>query len=101
MQQIRERYLEQAQAGLAVLESHRLMRPMKDFREFGPERVHETGDHHLTVHRRLWGSEMPKTPWLNWLKRKLRLRDGGRKAGKFGRRKFRGSGGSGLAADHT
>src|SRR5258708_40176223 len=53
---IREGYLEQAQAGLAVLEFHRLMRPMKDSvkgalqffepaREFGPERVHETGDH--------------------------------------------------------
>jgi hypothetical protein len=45
VQQIREGDLEQAQAGLAVLEFHRLMRPMKDSREFGPERVHETGDH--------------------------------------------------------
>ncbi len=45
VQQIREGNLEQAQAGLAVLEFHRLIRPMKDSREFGPERVHETGDH--------------------------------------------------------
>ena len=56
VQQIREGDLEQAQAGLAVLEFHRLMRPMKDSikgprqffdpaREFGPERVHETGEH--------------------------------------------------------
>ena len=56
VEKIREGDLEQAQAGLAVLEFHRLMRPMKDFikgprrffdpaREFGPERVHETGDH--------------------------------------------------------
>ena len=45
VQQIREGNLEQAQAGLAVLEFHRLMHPMKDSREFGPERVHETGDH--------------------------------------------------------
>ena len=45
VQQIREGNLEQAQAGLAVLEFHRLMRPTEDSREFGPERVHETGDH--------------------------------------------------------
>ena len=56
VQQIKEGNLEQAQAGLAVLEFHRLMRPMKDSgegprrffdpaRQFGPERVHETGDH--------------------------------------------------------
>jgi hypothetical protein len=45
VQQIREGNLEQAQAGLAVLEFHKLMLPMKDSREFGPERVHETGDH--------------------------------------------------------
>ena len=56
VQKIREGDLEQAQAGLAVLEFHRLMRPMKDSikgprqffdpaREFEPERVHETGDH--------------------------------------------------------
>jgi hypothetical protein len=56
VQQIREGDLEQAQAGLAVLEFQRLMRPMKDSikgprqffdpaREFGPERVHESGDH--------------------------------------------------------
>jgi len=56
LQQIREGDLEQAQAGLAVLEFHRLMHPVKDSikgprqcfdpaREFGPERVHETGDH--------------------------------------------------------
>jgi hypothetical protein len=48
--------LEQALALLEDLEFHRLMRPMKDSihgprqlfdpaREFGPERVHETGDH--------------------------------------------------------
>jgi hypothetical protein len=56
VQKIREGDLEQAQASLAVLEFHQLMRPMKDSvkgprqffdpaREFGPERVHETGDH--------------------------------------------------------
>ena len=56
VEKIREGDLEQAQAGLAVLEFHRLMRPMKDSgkgprrffdpaRQFGPERVHETGDH--------------------------------------------------------
>jgi hypothetical protein len=56
VQNIREGNLEQAQAGLAILEFHRLMSPMKDSihgprqffdpaREFGPERVHETGDH--------------------------------------------------------
>jgi hypothetical protein len=56
VEMIREGDLEQAQAGLAVLEFHRLMRPLKDSskgprrffdpaREFGPERVHETGDH--------------------------------------------------------
>ena len=56
VQKIREGDLEQTQAGLAVLEFHRLMRPMRDsikgprqffdpVREFGPERVHETGDH--------------------------------------------------------
>lgn len=54
VEKIREGDLEQAQAGLAVLEFHRLMRPLKDSskglrrypaREFGPERVHETGDH--------------------------------------------------------
>ena len=56
VESIREGDLEQAQAGLAVLEFHRLMRPLKDSskgprqffdpgREFGPERVHETGDH--------------------------------------------------------
>jgi hypothetical protein len=56
VQKIREGDLEQAQAGLAVLEFHQLMRPMRDSikgprqffdpaREFGPERVHETGDH--------------------------------------------------------
>ena len=56
VEKIREGDLEQAQAGLAVLEFHRLMRPMKDSakglrqffdpaREFGPERVHETGNH--------------------------------------------------------
>jgi hypothetical protein len=56
VQKIKEGDLEQAQAGLAVLEFHRLMRPMKDSikgprqffdsaREFEPERVHETGDH--------------------------------------------------------
>jgi hypothetical protein len=56
VEEIREGDLEQAQAGLAVLEFHRLMRPLKDSskgsrqffdpaREFGPERVHETGDH--------------------------------------------------------
>jgi hypothetical protein len=56
VEKIREGDLEQAQAGLAVLEFHRLMGPLKDSskgarkffdpaREFGPERVHETGDH--------------------------------------------------------
>jgi hypothetical protein len=56
VQRIREGDLDQAQAGLAVLEFHQLMRPMKDSgegsrrffdpaRQFGPERVHETGDH--------------------------------------------------------
>ena len=45
VQQIREGNLEQAQAGLAVLEFHRLMRPTEDSREFGPERLHETGVH--------------------------------------------------------
>ena len=56
VENIRAGDLEQAQASLAVLEFHRLMRPMKDSikgprqlfdpaREFGPERVHETGDH--------------------------------------------------------
>jgi hypothetical protein len=56
VERITEGDLEQARAGLAVLEFHRLMRPMKDSikgprqffdpaREFGPERVHETGDH--------------------------------------------------------
>jgi len=56
VQKIREGDLDQAQAGLAVLEFHQLMRPKKDSikgprqffdlaREFGPERVHETGDH--------------------------------------------------------
>ena len=44
---IREGNLQQAQAGLAVLEFHRLMHPLKDdpARPFGPERVRETGDH--------------------------------------------------------
>jgi hypothetical protein len=56
LENIRAGDLEQAQASLAVLEFHRLMRPMKDSakgprqffdraREFGPERVHETGNH--------------------------------------------------------
>jgi hypothetical protein len=56
VEKIREGDLEQAQAGLAVLEFHRLMRPLKDSskgprqffdpaREFEPERVHETGNH--------------------------------------------------------
>lgn len=56
VESIREGHLEQAQAGLAILEFHRLMRPIKDSskgprrffdpaRQFGPERVHETGDH--------------------------------------------------------
>jgi hypothetical protein len=56
VEKIRAGDLEQAQAGLEVLEFHRLMRPMKDSgkgprrffdpaRQFGPERVHETGDH--------------------------------------------------------
>ena len=56
VERIRKGDLEQAQAGLAVLEFHRLMRPLKDSskgprgffdpaRQFGPERVHETGDH--------------------------------------------------------
>ena len=56
VERIRQGDLEQAQAGLAVLEFHRLMRPLKDSskvprqffdagRAFGPERVHETGDH--------------------------------------------------------
>ena len=56
VENIRVGDLEQAQAGLAVLEFHRLMSPMKDSskgprhfydtaREFEPERVHETGDH--------------------------------------------------------
>ncbi len=56
VEKIREGDLEQAQAGLAVLEFHQLMRRMKDSgegprrffdpaRQFGPERVHETGDH--------------------------------------------------------
>jgi hypothetical protein len=55
-EKIRAGDLEQAQAGLEDLGFHRLMRPMKDSiqgsrqffdpaREFGPERVHETGDH--------------------------------------------------------
>jgi len=56
VEKIRAGHLEQAQAGLAVLQFDRLMRPLKDTgkgprrffdlaREFGPERVHETGDH--------------------------------------------------------
>lgn len=47
VERIREGNLEQAQAGLAVLGFHRLMHPLKDdsARPFGPERVHETGDH--------------------------------------------------------
>ena len=56
VEKIKEGDLEQAEAGLAVLEFHRLMRPLQDSsqglrqffdpaREFGPERVHETGDH--------------------------------------------------------
>ena len=56
VEKIRVGDLEPAQAGLEVLEFHRLMRPMKDSgegprrffdraRQFGPERVHETGDH--------------------------------------------------------
>ena len=56
MEEIKAGDLEQAQAGLAVLEFHQLMSPMKDSikgprqifdpaREFGPERVHETGNH--------------------------------------------------------
>lgn len=56
VEQIRVGDLELAQAGLELLEFHRLMRPMKDSgkgprrffdpaRQFGPERVHETGDH--------------------------------------------------------
>jgi hypothetical protein len=64
VEKIREGDLEQAKAGLAGLEFHRLMRPLKDSskgprqffdpgREFGPERVHETGDHISQVHARL------------------------------------------------
>jgi hypothetical protein len=56
VENIRTGDLERAQASLAALEFHRLMRPMRDSikgprqffdpaREFGPERVHETGDH--------------------------------------------------------
>jgi hypothetical protein len=55
-EKIRAGDLTQAQAGLEDLGFHRLMRPMKDSiqgprhffdpaREFGPERVHGTGDH--------------------------------------------------------
>ena len=58
VEKIRAGDLEQAQVGLAVIEFHRMMRPLKDSvkgprqffdpaREFGPERVHETGDHIL------------------------------------------------------
>jgi len=56
VEKIRAGDLEQAQAGLEILEFHRLMRPMKDSgkgprrffdpaRQFGPERVHEAGHH--------------------------------------------------------
>jgi hypothetical protein len=56
VEKIREGDFEQAQAGLAVLEFHRLMRPVQvsskgplhfvdPARQFEPERVHETGEH--------------------------------------------------------
>jgi hypothetical protein len=78
VERIREGDLEQAQAGLAVLEFHRLMRSStrREKSDLNGCMRPEITSHGASPP---WGSEMPKMPWL---KRKLPLRGVAKTAGK-------------------